>query len=122
MFKIGDKVKYNGLFGSLPHYDGQVFEVASEPWQCGENQLVKVKGERGAVRVDCLEKVITVNDEEFYTCHFCKFDKFKIKFYNDLVIAQCLNCHTDHFICLTSDCGSFGINKNMDDIKGVVRK
>lgn len=55
--KPGDRVRINDKFGLADKYDGQIFTVASEPWTVGSMQLVKLQGERGAVRVDGLEVV-----------------------------------------------------------------
>ncbi|MBQ9604708.1 MAG: hypothetical protein IJR45_04760, partial [Firmicutes bacterium] len=53
----GARVRINDKFGLADKYDGQIFTVASEPWTVGSMQLVKLQGERGAVRVDGLEVV-----------------------------------------------------------------
>ena len=55
--KPGDKVRVNNKFGLESKYVGQVFTVASEPWAVGDMELVKLKGQRGATRVDGLEVV-----------------------------------------------------------------
>lgn len=55
-FKIGDIVECSGALGGIPEdWRGKVWTVASEPWQCCGVDVVKLVGERGCRRVDCLQ-------------------------------------------------------------------
>ena len=100
LFKIGDKVKYNGCFGPIKAYDGRVFEVSSVPWKCGDNWLIRLKDERGAVRADCLEleSAEQTTDYSFYECDFCGHNKFMIKCYPHYLKAKCEGCRADLYI------------------------
>ncbi len=55
--KPGDRVRINNKYGIEKKYEGRIFIVASEPWTVGSMQLVKLQGERGAVRVDTIENI-----------------------------------------------------------------
>lgn len=53
--KPGDRVRINNKYGIEKKYEGRIFIVASEPWTVGSIELVKLKDQRGSMRVDSLD-------------------------------------------------------------------